>query len=369
MMKEDNFGTKEAVSLATLAIITKVFYTSPFVIVNSLGTAAWYGTLVSCIVSLLVFLLLYQLMKRFPGDDLQAVFMKVLGKVLGRIVTVLFSVYLLYYAGMNLREFLEIIKAYILPYTPPSYIMITFLSVVALFAFLGLEVLARFSYLGLWIVLITMGLLLTFGSTYYNANYIKPYLGYGIDKTIIYGVLRSAAYQEFILLAFIMGSLQGLKNFKRAGIGSILLSGGVISISLLLYLMMFQYTVGSENLSGLFQISRSIYLSRFFQRVEAIFLFIWVISSVVTVAIAFYISISIYCKALNIGDHRPLILPFSFLTFLVAFFPKNLTETVEFHMLFIRQYSSFVVYGIPVLVLVLSLILGRKRVESRNEKV
>ncbi|HEX9060289.1 MAG TPA: GerAB/ArcD/ProY family transporter, partial [Clostridia bacterium] len=192
--------------------------------------------------------------------------------------------------------------------------------------------------------------------------------GYGIGKTVYQGIFRSSAYDEVVILAFIINSVHGLKNFKKAGLVSLILSGVIISTTVLCDLMAFAYTQGSENLSDLFQLSRIIYYNRFFQRVEAIFLFIWVIASIVTVATAFYISISIYCKAFRISNHRPLILPGIFLTFMVALLPENLNETVEKNILFIREYSIFVVYLIPILVLIISLILGRKGGHEKVEK-
>ena len=76
MNNEGRFGFREALSFVTLIIITKAFFTSPSAIVKTVGTSAWLTTLVSCSISLIFFLMLYLLMKRFPGDNIINVFKK-----------------------------------------------------------------------------------------------------------------------------------------------------------------------------------------------------------------------------------------------------------------------------------------------------
>ena len=368
MLKEGKFGLAEAISITTLLMITKIFYTSPVVVVKSVGTAAWYMTLVSFLTSLLLFYLVYSLMKRFPGENIIQIFELVLGKVVGKIFGLAFSIFILYYSAMNLREFLELLKAYVLPYTPPSLIFAGFIGVSMLLAYLGLEVIARVSYLSIYPVLIGLAILLAMASTYYNPDNIKPFFGYGLDKTIYNGVLRSSAYAEVLLLALAMNALKDVKTFMKAGFISLTIGAAVFSICLLLYIRAFGYQLGSENLSGMFQLSRIIYLSRFFQRVESIFLFIWILCSIVTVSTSFYMSIATYCKVFNIPSQKPLIYLFGVLLFIIAITPQNISEVIEVHMLVIRQYSGIGVYGGPILVLMISLLFGKKGGNAKSEK-
>jgi hypothetical protein len=269
---------------------------------------------------------------------------------------------------MNLREFLEILKAYVLPYTPPSMIFISFIAVTVLLAYLGLEVIARVSYLSIYPVLIGLAILLALAYTYYNPDNLKPFFGYGLDKTMYHGALRSSAYAEVMLLALALNALNSLKDFKKAGLISLAITGVVFSGCLILYIMTFGYTGGIENVSGLFQLSRIIYLSRFLQRVEALFLFIWIMCSVVTVSISFYMSIATYCKAFHIPSQKPIVFIFGILLFAIAILPKNISEVIEIHMKVIREYSGIWVFGGPVLLLAVAVIFGKKGEKVKHEK-
>lgn len=360
MSKGGKFSTYEGTLFMTIIIFSKILYTSPAVVVKQVGTACWYSTLISCATAIILFLLVCVLLNRFPGKNLEKIFEAVLGKVLGKICGLLFSLYILFYAASNLREFLDVIKVYNLPDTPPSAIMISFIAVSMLIAYKGIESIVRASSISFYFIIFGLIIILLMASPYYNFDYIKPYFGYGLKKSLYVGLLRSSAYEEVLTLAIVITSLHGVNDCKKIGVTSLILTGIIFSISFICYLAAYQYTMGSENLSGMFQLSRTIYYSRYVQRVESIFLFIWVIASLLTTSTAFYLSIRVYCQSFGIKDHRPLMLPFALLMYATSLQPKNVSELININLLFIRQYSCYLNFGLPILVLIVSLILRKK---------
>lgn len=367
-MKEGSFGAIEAVSMTTIFLITKAFFTSIRVLIEVTSTSAWFATLISCTSSIILFLFVCILMKRFPGKDLVDIFQIVSGKFIGIFLSLIFCAYYIYYAGSNLREFVEMIKAYILPYTPPSAIILTFLSAVVYFAYIGLEGIARMSRICFIIVLAGLVLILLLPIPHYNFDNLFPLAGYGIKKTLHAGLVRTSAYTDVIYLAFIINSIKGAKQFKKIGLISLVFSGIIISSTILCSILAFEYVQSSENLSSLFQLSRIIYFSRFFQRVESIFIFIWVVASIVNVSLAFYMATSIFCKSFRIPNHRPSILPMAFFTFTATFMPESLSKLVEQNVLYLRQLSILVTYLIPLAILVLALMRGKKGGQDNLEK-
>lgn len=363
--KSDEFGTYETIAIVTIAMVSKILYTSTSATIKSTGTAAWYMTIISCIVTIVFFLLIYKLMARFPEKNIFEIYEAVLGKFLGKLVTIIFSIYLMFYCSSSIREFLEMIKSYSLPNTPPSIIIGTFIFVLALLCYKGIENIARFSYLIFYPILLGICLILILAIPYYNPNYIKPYFGYGLKKTVFIGFLRSSAYQEVILLCFIIKSIHGLKNLKKVGFTAILLSGAFFSLTILGCVMDFGYGTGQENISGVYQLSRMIYYNRYFQRIEAVFLFIWVLAAVQNAAISLYFSIEAYCDSFNIKEYKNLILPFCFFAFMGALIPSNFPEVIDINMIIIRQYGLLFSFVPPVIVLIISILL-KKGGEKNN---
>jgi len=360
MIKEGKIGMLEAYALVTIIIITKVFYTFPLATIKRTGTAAWYCALIACASSIVFFVLLYMLLKRFPQKDLYQVFEDVLGLKIGRFFMLVFSIYFLYYTGINLSEFVNILKIYSMPFTPQEVLVIGFLIVTAAMAYVGLEGIARVAYILFYLIMAGLIFILLLAIPFYDFDYLKPWFGFGLEVTIKEGILRTSAFDTVIILAIIANSLQGLKYFKRIGLSCLLTAGAVFSICLVCILAAFQYTAGSEYISGMYHLSRIIFYSRFFQRVEAIFLFVWVFASVIAISAAFYIALSSYCRVFNITNQRPLLLPFLFLTFAFTSLPKNIAEIVDIHVRFIRGYSVFFIVLVPILVLLTAIIRGKK---------
>lgn len=359
-MKEGRFGFLEGLSLTIIVLVSKVFYTSPMMLIKELGTAAWLGTLVSCWTSGAFFLLLYLLMKRFPGQDLFQIFELVAGKVAGRAFILLFSLYFLYYTAISIREFTSILKAYSFPYTPVSMIVIPMMLVMTAMVYVGLEGIARVAYVFVYPIFGGLFLILILAYPFYHWEYLQPLRGYGLGTTVVTGFLRASAYDEIIILAVIINSIQGLKTFRKAGVSALVISGITISLCTACILAAFQFTAGGEHLSGMFQLSRVIYFSRFIQRIEAVFLFLWVFSAVITVSAAFYIAVKAYCRVFLINNRRPLLLSFLFLSGAVTFLPNNLSEILQLHVQIARQYSFLLIYMVPAAMLLLDAVLKRR---------
>lgn len=367
MNKQGHFGLFETTALTTIVIVSKIFYTSLAVVVKLNGTAAWQVTIISCIVGIVFFLIAYILMKRFPGMDIVEIYEAVMGKVIGKMLAFLFSCYLIYYTATSSREFFEMIKAYVLPNINDNILYISFIGVVVLIVYKGLENLARLSYILFLPILAGLFLILIMAYPYYNLGYLKPYMGYGLKNTLTTGFLRSSAYEEVFNLVIIVKSIRSMDNFLKSGLISLVLSGVIFTISILAYIMMFTYSVGGANLSGIFEMSRAIYFSRYLQRVEIIFLFPWVVTSLLTAASAYYSSLYLYCTAFKVNNYRPLIFPFSFLIYMLAMIPKNIIELIQVNLIFVRQYSMVFIYGTPLLVLLVAVITD-KRGEKPNAK-
>lgn len=365
MSKGGKFSVYEGVQFTTVLIVSKVLYTSPSIVIKLTGTSSWYVSLISCIAATIFFSIICILLNGFPGKNLVEIYEAVLGTFIGKFIGFSFSAHLLYYTASILREFLEMIKVYNLPNTPTSVIIITYLSVCVLISYKGIESMVRIASISFYPIILVLFIILALALPYYDIDYIKPYLGYGFKTTLYVGVSRSSAYVEALILGTIITSLHSVRDCKRIGIISILLSGFIFSVASLCYLMTYQYTMGVENLSGIFELSRMVYYSRYAQRVESIFLFTWVIASLLTVSGGFYLSIRTYCQCFNIADHRPLLLPFALLTYVVALQPKSVSELINVNLKFIRQQSFLAAYGIPIFVLIIALIF-KKNGENSN---
>jgi amino acid transporter len=211
MIKEGKIGAYEAVWLATITITSKAYFSSPSVIASLVGTAGWYMTLISALVALIGFGFIYLLLKRFPDKDIIDIFEVSFGRAAGFILLLVLGLFLLFMSVTRISEFHEIMRVNIFQMSPDWFIVGIAVVSVLVFSLLGFEAIARFAKFVAYFMLAGFLALTLLGLKNYRTENLFPILGYGIDKTLINGVMRSSAYGEIIIFAVFARSFQGTK--------------------------------------------------------------------------------------------------------------------------------------------------------------
>ncbi|NLE24449.1 MAG: endospore germination permease [Clostridiaceae bacterium] len=360
MIKEGNFGYHEAITLLVITIITKTFFTSPAVLVGIVGTAGWYMTLVSATTAIFAFMFLYLLLKRFPKKNIMEIADVVLGKWGSVIFLLLFGAFLLWTASVSIREFTEVLKVYVLPQSPPSFVMILFVITIVVLSFMGLETIARFAKFIIYILGAGFVLIVLFSSQNFVFQNLFPLMGYGLDKTLIHGLLRCSFYGEVVLLGVIASSLQGYKEIKRIGFSTLLITGFFTSFSLFIFTLVFPYTVGQELTSPMYEMAALINYGGFLQRMEPFFLFLWNFGTFIEVSLIFYATLMIFCHAFRIDDKRPIILPMVTTLYSLSLIPKSILEVTTGLVQSLRSWGWVIYYVPPIFILIIALIRKKK---------
>jgi spore germination protein KB len=359
MIKEGKIGVQEAICLAVITITVKVYFTSPAFTAKITGTSSWYMTLISAIVAMIGFTFLYQLLKLFPGKDLVQAFELSLGRVFGFIFSMLLAIFLLANTAVFTREFAEVMKIYVFPLTPPSFIISLALLTAIISCFLGLESIVRVARLFGYVLLLGFLSVIILAAPQYDFHYLFPFFGYGFQKTLLTGIVRSSFYGEIIIIGIIAGSMQGISHIRKTGYISLVISGLITSAALISTMMAFNYATAQEIVSRLYELTRIIEIGSFLTRLDPIFLFTWSIASLVYISIMTYCTLTTYCKAFKIQDIKPLIIPLAIILFALSMTPGNIVEVTEY-VHFLRQYGWSVYYILPLIALITAT-LKRKR--------
>ncbi|MCL5073257.1 MAG: spore germination protein [Actinobacteria bacterium] len=359
MIKDGKFGVHETIALLTITISAKVFFSSPSVVVAKVGTAGWYMTLISAFVAFLATVLLIRLLSIYPNKTLMEIYEIVYGKVVGKILSLILFASILITIVANSREFIEVMKVYDLPQSPPSYLLILLFLAVSVLAYLGLETIARFSKLMAFFLLLVYISVLVLSMKLYEPHRLFPILGYGLDTTVLSGIQRSSAYGEIIIIGVIIGSLHGLKHAKRAAYLSLIISASIITTALLAFTLAFPYYTGEEITAPIYLMATLIEYGEFIQRIEPLFFFLWNISTVISVAALFYVLIIIYAYIFELDDKRPIIIPLGIIVIFLALVPQNIVQLTIGMVNMIRSYGWAFYFIPPVLTLAIAKITKR----------
>ena len=360
MNRSVELGWKETISITSIAIITKMFYTILPDTIRLEGSAAWYASALSCLFAGVFFYIILNLFRMYEGKNIIEIFQEVIGRIAGGVLGFLFYLYFLLYIAINVREVIKIIKVYNFPLTPLAVFLFVFLIAAVLVTYNGLYGVSKLSEFFLSFILLGVVAIFLLGIKQYDLNNLKPYGGYGLQNLFSYSLLRTSLFEDIFLLFLLVREVGGTKSVKRTGTISLLLSGAFIFVSMLCYLLVFNYETGGRKISGIIEIVKNAYFNQFFQRMESIFFLIMVIASAIAICIWFYLSTHLYATLFQIKDKRQILLPTFVIVFAVAMLPQSATEVITTFIIAIRQYSSILIFGVPILVWLIAL-LKRKR--------
>ncbi len=359
-MNEVRIGHSEAAALAIICIGAKAFLGFPRFLAKMGATAGWMIILLAGIFSMVIWFGLSFLLQRYPGKSLTQITNHVVGKNLGLVFNGVILIYIIVATSIHLRLFSEAVVITALPQAPISALALLFLISVWIATHLGLEALSRSAAIAFPYLLIGVLAVLIALYPFWDFKNLLPFLGEGVTAVVTNGFFNITSFGEIFILAYLASffsfSARRLRNVGLFSLGFVTLAFLFIVI---VYLMVFPMPVATETLAPFYQLSRQIFLGRYFQRVEAVFVLFWTFTAFFYLSAGIIVSAVIIKEAVEIPYHRPLIPVLSIFIYCLALTPGDIVEIININRLLI-VYGWAIIFAIPCLVWVLAMIKGKR---------
>jgi spore germination protein KB len=333
-------GGKELTAAMTLLVASHTFLIYPQYASRYGLEASWMAPIVAAIISLGMFLVLDALISRFfRGQDLIEIAQTALGTFGGVLVALILALYFLVVTASVLREFVENVLTTVLPSTPILIAVLLFMLAVGYFAYLGLEGIVRTAFFTLPILLVGVLGLCLLTMNWWHPVLLFPLWGSGIPSVALLGFRTCSLFTNVLLLSIIYKHAHDPRELRRVGINSTLLAALVLSAFLLTYHMVFS-EVPAVNISfPFYQLARLIYIGRFIQRLESIFVFLWVAAALIVMAVLIWGAAYVLSIGLRWPTFRPGVPALTLLCLSVALIPASVTHAIQF------DYRLFLPWG------------------------
>ncbi|MFZ5632732.1 MAG: GerAB/ArcD/ProY family transporter [Bacillota bacterium] len=352
MREQGKFGVAEAVVLLTMSLMARIFLTFPRYILEVAGTAAWLSALAGLIFALLQVYIFTLILKPHPDKNIMDVTEEALGRAAGTAANVIYALYFVIVAAFFMRPFTEALLISTLPRTPISVVTTGFIITSILGAYVGLEAMARSARITYPFVLGGTVVLLLGVSPQWEVTNIFPILGTGPREVFFRGGFTTGTAVEILLAAVIVQSFHGPAFFWRVLSRAMLMGFLYLALLELVMVMTVTWNVAVEYSLPLYNLSRLIYLSRFFQRIESIFVIIWGFIGMVKVSLTLYAAAAVLARTLRLPDYRPLTWPLAMIIFVVSLLPPDMPTAMRLESEFIRTYIAWVpTMALPAIVL------------------
>lgn len=371
-MTDRKIGTIEAIALVLTVGINHIILNLPQDIINSTSSASILNVIFVSMIALGIVFLIAKLFEKFPGMDIFDIGKYLGGKWLQFLLQIAFFAYFIFTISILLRSFSEGLKIIFFPRTPVPIIMFLFLMAMIILNKLGKISIIRANLFFMPLVLFSILFIFIANVENFTVQRALPLLGNGVSSTFFSGLSNLFAFGGISYLYLIPPHLKDQKNYTKIVLISIGISAFFLVISVATLLFTFPFVTTSEEIFPLYLAARFIEFGRFFQRLDAVFVLIWILSMIGYLSIAFSFASDIFQKMAKLQSPKWIFSLLALLVFGIALLPQNM-EQVSF--LEENVYSSIIlilVFEVCLSILVLSNIkhywINRKKGAMTVEK-
>ncbi|SDF30022.1 GerAB/ArcD/ProY family transporter [Sporolituus thermophilus] len=347
-------GIAEGMALAFILTIPRLFITVPAEMLDIAAGLAWLMPLASGIGAFAGCWLLVFVLSRLPGYDLVGAAYHLLGRAGGFLVGLFYVGYFFLDAVLLLRQFAENTLLTALPLLEFSIAVAVYALVAGVLVYIGVEGIARTTYLLMPLGSVPLLVVLALLFPFYNVYHLLPWQGTGLGA-VMPPALIGAGYNSGVLALFILAkALQDLRTVKAATLYGLGASIALKALCTFIFTLVFGYTTGREKMLPFYEMARLVYLGRYVQRIEALFILLWVMYGILAIAANLFMGLYLVARLFGLPAIRPLIPVAALTVAFLAMIPQDITDTVTLDTVFIQTYAAAAIYAVPGLLLAAS---------------
>jgi spore germination protein (amino acid permease) len=352
-MNTEKIGYVEAIALITIVMINKIILNTPKDIIANTGPASWLNVIYISIISIIIVFLIAKLLKHFPGLDILDISHYLGGNILKNIVGVLYILLLIALTTSIIKSLSETLRAIYFKNSPILFITLFFIVSSIICNRFKIKVIAKANLIISPIIFLSIVIILASSIKNFMPQRIFPILGYGINKTFLSGLSNIFSFSGMLYLLFLPPLLDKPEKLKRMSVVAVIISGIYLFFSVTCLLLSLSFTMHSDESFSLYVLTRYLDYGRFIQRVDAIFILVWIIAIISYINIPISLSIHIFKKLTNISDINSInytinlfILALSIIPIEYAIFTNVLGKIVQYSFLIL-----FFAISLPVLII------------------
>lgn len=329
-MAKSKIGTIEAIMLILTIIVAHSVLSMPTNILSSYKSASILNVIYVSIIAIGISYLIYKLLKTFPSMDIIDISELIGGKLFKNIIGIIFITYFIISSSIMLRNFCESIQILYFPMTNITFIIALVVISICISNRLDFSATVKANVIIVPIALLGVLFLFFTNINRFIPQRIFPILGEGGFKTFVIGLTNLASFGGIAYIYFLPPLLKNINKFKKITLISIIATAIYLIFTVAILLFIFTFFTNVSEISPLYTATRYIEFGTFFQRLESIFLLIWILVFACYMSIVCKFSMSIFQKITGISNKKALIDVFGLLILGISLIPKNLAISQSF---------------------------------------
>lgn len=315
-------GIREYVAVISLTIGTKLSDDTPAIIFENAKNAGWMVSILIGIISLLPIIFLLKVFSVHREKNLHQVIQHLFGKFIGTMFSILLLIIGTTALIIDSAVYVDIIGTMYFTKTPPMIIYAILMLVCAYGAKRGIEQIGTLSWLMMPYIKITLLVAMFFTFKEGNKGYLFPLWGEGKLAILKATSKNVSIFADFLFVFLIFPFISTFKDFKK---GTFIALGIVtleISLALVSFVMLFDYTT-AELLNYPFHETIRYIQIGFLENVETLFFPFWLVATFIRFSLYIYLSAVLLGGILKIKEFEYLIPLLALLIVLIGITPES----------------------------------------------
>ena len=276
---ENNKITKiEAIFLILIVMVNRIILNLPFSIIQVTKTGSPINLIYIGIIGLLIVILMNKLFEKFPNSDILDV-SEYLGGNIFKIIIALISITFLFLSlYITLAEFSNLLEIIYFKTSPKIFILIFFILASLIANLIGFRPIIK--TICAIIPFTIISILITFFGAIdkFEIYNFTPILGDGNKQIFLVGLQNLFAFSMMNFFIFFKPLLKNSYEFSKVTISSFLIAWLLLFITVISLMSAFPITQDTTAINYLYLLSKKITLGNFIQRIDALFILLWIIS-------------------------------------------------------------------------------------------
>lgn len=367
LFNDDKISIRQMQIMFVLDLFGTVVLTLPRITAETAGVDAWIAVLLAMGLAFVYAYIISSLAVSFPNDTFVGYSEKILGKVIGCIVSVIFFSYILLVLGMEVRIFGEINKVFILPSTPIEFMIMTMLFLAAYLVRKGYEAKARFSEFIFLFVFVPLLIELMFILPAGDFSNLLPVFHTPVPVILKTSVTTSLTYIILPLILLYVPYYNKPKKTRSALLKAVAVAGILQSIVVIVTIVKFGVNDTEKMIWPIISIMQSVSLPQsFLERQEGLVMIFWTLSIFSVINAFLHAASFILSRIFKTKEHNLFVLPLIPIIYFLALQPQNIAQVYEYSTSIRGQFGIGFLILLPILLLVVAKLRGVKG--GSNEK-
>ncbi|QCJ42351.1 spore gernimation protein KB [Bacillus sp. S3] len=328
---------------------------------------AWLAILLGLAGGLALVLIYYRLYTYYPDLPFTSYVQEITGKWIGRLLSLLYIIYFMYFATRVLRDFGELLTTTIYFNTPLIVINSLMMLTIIYGVHKGIEVIARMGELlfGVIYLMAFAGAGLILFSGIIHLEYLQPVLEHGWRPIFIAFLRETSArpFGEMVVFCMLLPYLNDQKKAKAACLGGIILAGINVAITAAINVATLGVDLFLRSNFPLLTTIGKIQLANFIERLDVLFIIYLVIAGYFKISLFFYAAVIGATDLFKFKTHQKLSFPFGLIILFASItiasnYAEHLKEGLETVPIYVQWPFQII---IPFILLVIAFFRNRKK--------